>query len=459
MRFPWVFLALLALLSCAEEKVSLEVDRDLGTIQTDTLRVGIAHGPFSLRRERKRDKGLEFLLLSDLAEERSIPIKFIVVHEVDSAVNMLRKGSLDVLAGGLSAATTNKLGLTASCSFNTANTLTVRHRPDPWYGRYWGHRGYPAVKGAEYPEPDTLYVSKWQQIPEDQLRGKQVIIQDESPIRTLEKVAMGSLPHITLSSTFATTHAKLFPHLSMDQSLHPNIDLVFALRNTSTALNAEINAYLGNTESWAKTDVLVGVHASPDMRRSTGAFSHPHHSKQYISAFDKHFVEAANETGLDWRFLTALAFKESRFDTSAASHMGALGIMQLLPSTAESLGIDSMPGVRGQIMASARYLKQLGSMFRKSVPDKSERLGFILASYNAGVAHVLDAQRLASQEGLDPSKWKGNTERALLLLSSPEHYRKTPAKHGYCKGYSVFLFVREVLHYHDHYKSLKMNPA
>ena len=71
-----------------------------------------------------------------------------------------------------------------------------------------------------------------------------------------------------------------------------------------------------------------------------------------------------------------------------------------------------------------------------------DRMWFSLASYNVGRGHVIDARRLAGDMDLDPDRWFDNVEKAMLLLSRPEHARR--AQHGYCRGSEPVAYVREI---------------
>ena len=90
-------------------------------------------------------------------------------------------------------------------------------------------------------------------------------------------------------------------------------------------------------------------------------------------------------------------------------------------------------------------LRRLDTIWMRAVPDKQQRLRFVLASYNAGPGHIIDAQRLAEQLGPDPAKWEGHVERAVLLLAKPRFFLRPGMKNGYCKGSQVFHYVRGVL--------------
>jgi membrane-bound lytic murein transglycosylase F len=107
------------------------------------------------------------------------------------------------------------------------------------------------------------------------------------------------------------------------------------------------------------------------------------------------------------------------------------------------------------IGAATRYLSKLDTLWMRAVPDREQRLRFVLASYNAGPGHIIDAQRLAAMQGLDPGRWEHHVERAVLLLAKPRYYMLPEMKNGYCNGRQVFHYVREVV---GMYRQLKGRP-
>ena len=92
-------------------------------------------------------------------------------------------------------------------------------------------------------------------------------------------------------------------------------------------------------------------------------------------------------------------------------------------------------------------------MFDQKIPDEKERLNFILASYNAGPGHVLDAMRLAEKHGMDPAKW-ADVEIWLLRKSDPIYYNDDVVKSGFFKGTESVAFVSEILDRYEHYKNI-----
>ena len=79
---------------------------------------------------------------------------------------------------------------------------------------------------------------------------------------------------------------------------------------------------------------------------------------------------------------------------------------------------------------------------------------FILAAYNAGPGHVLDAMKLAEKNGRDPQKWDGNVAVWLLKKSEPRYFNDTVVKNGYFRGTESVNFVSEILERYDHYKNI-----
>lgn len=171
-----------------------------------------------------------------------------------------------------------------------------------------------------------------------------------------------------------------------------------------------------------------------------------------ISPYDSIFRIYADTIGWDWKMLAAVAYVESKFDTSAVSAVGAQGLMQIMPVTARAMGIpegmehDPEESVR----AAAEYFAYLSRMFRR-VPS-SERISFILASYNAGFGHVQDAMRLADKYGKNRYVWNDNVETFLRLKNDSVYFTDSLCRNGRFVGTETILFVRRVQHKYGEYR-------
>jgi membrane-bound lytic murein transglycosylase MltF len=129
----------------------------------------------------------------------------------------------------------------------------------------------------------------------------------------------------------------------------------------------------------------------------------------------QHFRAGAEETNMDWLMLVAQAYQESKLDHSRKSHAGAVGIMQIKPSTAadKHVGIDDISQPADNIRAGARYMRFLMDRYFSDTDTEMDELQqwlFALAAYNAGPARVRRLRSLAAAEGYDPDRWLDNVE-------------------------------------------------
>lgn len=177
-------------------------------------------------------------------------------------------------------------------------------------------------------------------------------------------------------------------------------------------------------------------------------------AKGQISTFDGYFKQYSRQCRWDWKLLAAQAYQESGFDPNAVSWAGAMGLMQLMPATARSVGVsqDRVFDAESNIQGAVKLISQLNSHYA-SINSDNERINFILAAYNAGPGHVDDARALAKKYGKDPNKWLGNVDGYILCLSKAEYYNQPEVKHGYCRGSETYDYVNKIRTRWDEYKN------
>jgi membrane-bound lytic murein transglycosylase MltF len=116
---------------------------------------------------------------------------------------------------------------------------------------------------------------------------------------------------------------------------------------------------------------------------------------------------------IDWLMLASFAFQESGFDQDARSHVGAVGVMQVMPSTAADrrVSIENIDQLENNVHAGTKYLALLRShYFSDEDLDATERMLFTMAGYNAGPNRINRLRRVAESRGLDPNIWFNNVE-------------------------------------------------
>ena len=184
---------------------------------------------------------------------------------------------------------------------------------------------------------------------------------------------------------------------------------------------------------------------SPMLNRAGGVISH----------YDGFFQRYASIIRWDWRLMAAQCYQESTFDPQARSWAGACGLMQIMPGTADHLGLPrgSIFDPEQNIAAAAKYLGELDHTFA-DIPDRSERTKFVLAAYNGGHFHIRDAMALARKNGKNALHWR-EVEPYVLGLSKAEYYNDPVVKYGYMRGSETVDYVRKIHERWNGYRGVK----
>ena len=176
-----------------------------------------------------------------------------------------------------------------------------------------------------------------------------------------------------------------------------------------------------------------------------------------ISPYDKMLRVVGKKYGVDWLLLSAIANAESEFNPEAVSKAGAVGLMQIMPMVAKSMGYEREQLFDAEVSAeiAAMLLHENNKMLRlpKSF-DKAERLNFILACYNAGYSRIADARRLARHHSEDANQWSV-VQKYLALLAEPQYYEQEIVRSGEFGGSEETIsYVGKVVRLYGLYKEL-----
>ncbi len=267
----------------------------------------------------------------------------------------------------------------------------------------------------------------------------------------ITQVAQGKIPYTVSDNDLAKLNKTYYPNLNINLSISFDQRSSWAVRKDSPELAAAAN-------KWHKENMTSPAYTASMKRYFENSKMMPHSpilslKEGKISHFDPLFKKYSKEIGWDWRMLASLAYTESNFDTTVVSWAGAKGLMQLMPATARAMGVP--PGKEQNpeesIKAAIKYIMATERSF-SMIPDKQERLNFILASYNAGLGHIYDAMALAEKYGKNKLVWKDNVENFILLKSNEEYFTDPVCKNGYFRGIETYNFVRDIMSRFESYK-------
>lgn len=178
-----------------------------------------------------------------------------------------------------------------------------------------------------------------------------------------------------------------------------------------------------------------------------------------ISHYDQLFMTYSRDLRWDWRLMAAQCYQESTFDPKAVSFAGAKGLMQIMPGTADHLGVprSELYDPETNIAAAAKLIRELNGAF-SDIHDGYERTNFILASYNGGSHHIRDAMALARRDGKDPHRW-AEVSAYVLKLAQPRYYNDPIVKYGYMRGSETVDYVAKIRQRHAGYQGIKSPHA
>jgi membrane-bound lytic murein transglycosylase MltF len=229
----------------------------------------------------------------------------------------------------------------------------------------------------------------------------------------LEMVNAGLIPMIVVDSHKADFWEQVFDGIEVhnDLAVRSGGTIAWAFRKGSPGLAEVVNAFVrehrqgtlfGNVilKRYLKSNPWVRNALAGDDRRRFEAT---------VDLFRKY----GDRYGFDHLMLAALAYQESGLDQSARSKAGAIGVMQLLPSTAAdpNVGIPDITNLENNIHAGTKYLRFIRDRyFSDPAIDPLNQTLFTFASYNAGPARVRRLREEAAQTGLDANTWFGNVE-------------------------------------------------
>ncbi len=228
-----------------------------------------------------------------------------------------------------------------------------------------------------------------------------------------DMVASGLYPATVMDSYEVTLWAKVYPDLVVheDIALRQDGKIAWAFRKKSPRLKEAADGFIAkNHMGTREIDALVRRYLK-STRYVREALSDKANRRFEDTVED--FKLYAKTYGFDWLFLVAQGFQESRLDQQARSEVGAVGIMQLLPSTAAGppIHIRDIYRAEANIHAGAKYMRYIiDSYFNDPAISRVDKHLFALAAYNAGPNRIAHLRGKAAKQELDPNKWFDNVE-------------------------------------------------
>jgi membrane-bound lytic murein transglycosylase MltF len=359
--------------------------------------------------------------------ELNVQFELIPVDD-DQLIPMLRDGAADLIAARLTVTPDRSEVVRFSNPYRSVDELLVTHDETPPLDSIEDLSGRSVAVRASSSYHESL-VRLNRQLTAGGLAPVHLESVDEAleTERILELVAERRFSYTVADSIVAQLAVALEPRLQVVEgvTLRQGGKLAWATQPEASALLGEMNAFLSGYNQGSLLGNLANQkYFEPESRLAAWR----RESKgTALSPFDDIFKRHAERFELDWLLVAAMAHQESRFDPTARNPSGAVGLLQIKPTTAREPYVD-IPNVEGtefasnNVEAGLKYLTWIKARYFDSVPAMREkdRVRMALAAYNAGPRAVLRARSRARKLGYDPNRWFRNVELSMLDMRKTE---------------------------------------
>jgi len=258
----------------------------------------------------------------------------------------------------------------------------------------------------------------------------------------LEMVNAGIYDYTFIDSHVIKIWKSIFTELIFNENVFINDKghIAWAIREQNTELEKILNTFIkSNKKGTLMGNILFNKYLKSGNYINNAKFNNEQKNFQEIIKYIKHY---SNQYDFDWLIITALGYQESGLDHNTVSQDGAIGLMQILKSTAsdKNVDIENIHELENNIHAGIKYLKFIHQRyFSSSDMDELNQWLFTFAAYNAGPAKVRSLRKKAIELGLNPNIWFSNVEVAASIIIGRETVQYVSNIYKYYIAYSTSL--------------------
>jgi membrane-bound lytic murein transglycosylase MltF len=254
----------------------------------------------------------------------------------------------------------------------------------------------------------------------------------------LEMANAGLVKIVVADGYIARLWRQVYPNISVHEDLivHRNGDIAFAIRKGSPQLKAQLDAFSrshGQGSEFGNVTLQKYLGQTRWVQNAT--------SEQELKKFNtlvSLFQKYGRQYDIDWLLMAAQGYQESQLDQDRHSAVGAIGVMQLMPATADKLQVGDITQLEPNIHAGVKYIRQIVDQYYENEPmDALNKVLFAFASYNAGPARIRSLRTEAQRLGLDPNVWFDNVERVAAYRIGRETVQYVANIYKYYIAYTL----------------------
>ncbi|MEX0770157.1 MAG: transporter substrate-binding domain-containing protein [Balneolaceae bacterium] len=400
--------------------------------------------------------GFEYELLKAFAREHDLAFEVVIIGENENPYNLLNSGEGDVIAANYTITPERRQVVNFTRPYNLVDQLVV-------FSDDLGRKPKTLEQIAAWDIPITVrrnssYYVRLEELKEQGYDLNISVVADEMDTESLLlQVANGNIEATVSDNNMFYATSQYMQSLTSGPEIAQNDTIAWAIRKNAPDLETHMNRFL--YKHFRFTDERLEPKRSTflNILRRRYFEEGPQIAEYYnpelqssnvglISSYDDLIRQVADSLNLDWLMLTAMIAQESKFNPSAKSWAGAVGLMQILPRFS-NVEYQNLYNPEVNIREGAKIIKE--HLDHYAYLDTLDQWAFALATYNVGVGHMADARRIAIDLEKDPNKWE-NVEDALLKLMQRRFYQD--ARHGFARGIETVQYVKEVMNRHQMYQ-------
>jgi membrane-bound lytic murein transglycosylase F len=390
-----------------------------------------------------------------------VELNIVISNNIDTMYSELINHKVDLIAYGLTITEERKKSINFSEYLYLTHQVLVQKKPDNWRKMKWSklqsslkHDVIDLIGDTVSVRDKSSYINRLANLSEEM--GGQIYIDtlpaNLSTDRIIEMVADGEIKYTVADNNIASINESYYPILDIDVPVSFSQRISWALRPDSPGLEKVLNDWIKEMKKETEYYVIYNKYFKNKRGfRNREKSDYLSLNENKISKYDDIVKTYAKTINWDWRLLAALIYQESKFEPKNNSWAGAHGLMQIMPETANRLGITNPHNPEQSVKGGTEYLDILWKRF-DAVEDSVQRIKFTMAAYNCGYSHVVDAQSLAKAEGFNEIIWDENVAEMILKLSNREYFAKPFIKYGYVRGREPYNYIDQIFKRYEQYK-------
>lgn len=461
-----LFFLLLFTFGCIENLDKYRaVDYDLDKIKKRGKLIAITgYNSYSYFIYRGETMGYEYELIKRFADHLNLKLEIKIEKNIDRMIEMLNKGEGDIIAYNMTVTSDRINQLSFSDYHNLTSQVLIQRKPKNWRDMMEHEIESSLIRNPINLDGKKVYVRAGSAYKQrllnlsKEIGGHINIIQSEPDLSTddlIQMVSEGKIDYTIADEHVARLNHIFYPNIDYDTKISLTQKIAWATRKNADSLLSNVNSWIGEMKNTSDYYVIFNKYFKRrNVFKSRGKLTDLTNFNGKISPYDELIKKFAKTINWDWRIIASLVYQESKFDPEAKSWVGALGLMQLMPSTLQKFDVQNAYDPIENLNAGMKYLKYLDNFWLKYINNQDERIKLVLASYNIGVGHILDAYKLAKKYCVKELSWENNISEYLLNKSKAKYYNDEVVTNGYCSGLETVAFVESIFERFEHYKKV-----